>query len=306
MKKFLLFFSLVFVFVAGCSMDSPGSGSEEESASDTGGDEETVIGVSISTLNNPFFVTLRDSIEEMAEEKGYSVRIVDAQDDSSKQVNDIEDLVQQDVDYLIINPTDSAAVSGSVESANSADIPVITVDRSVDSGEVAAFIASDNIEGGEMGAQFIVDQVGEGAQVAELEGVPGASATRERGEGFNNIASESLDVVSNQTANFNRAEGLDVTQNILQANPDITAIFAHNDEMALGALEALSDQDVIVVGFDGTDDARASVEAGELDATVAQQPDLMGETAINTVEQLVNGEEVDSEIKVELELVTQE
>lgn len=260
--------------------------------------------MSISTLNNPFFVTLRDGIEEAAEERGYEVRVVDAQDDSSKQVNDIEDLVQQGVDYLIINPTDSSAVSGSVESANSSDIPVVTVDRSVDSGEVAAFIASDNIEGGEMAAQFIVDELGEGAVVAELEGVPGASATRERGEGFHNIADDALDIVTSQTANFNRSEGLDVTQNILQANSNVEAIFAHNDEMALGALEA-ADDNVLVVGFDCTDDARASVENGELSATIAQQPDLMGVTAVETVESLINGDEVEAEIKVELELVSQ-
>lgn len=112
--------------------------------------------------------------------------------------------------------------------------------------------------------------------------------------------------MSNQTANFNCSEGLDVIQNILQINPYIEAIFAHNDEMALGALEALSGEDIVVVGFDGNEDARASVEEGELDATVAQQPNLMGETAVNTVEQLVNGEEVEEEIKVELELITQE
>lgn len=286
-------------------MESPGSDSGEESSGESDGDGTVKIGVSISTLNNPFFVTLRDSIEELAEEKEYELEIVDAQDDSAKQVNDIEDLVQQDVDYLIVNPTDSSAVSGSVETANAEDIPVITIDRSVESGEVAAFIASDNVEGGELGAQYIVDELGEGAKVAELEGVPGASATRERGEGFQNVAEESLEVVTSQTANFNRSEGLDVTQNILQANSDIQAIFAHNDEMALGALEALSDENVIVIGFDGTDDARNSVENGGLEATVAQQPDLMGEEAINTVEQLENGETVEEEIKVELELVTQ-
>lgn len=286
-------------------MEAPGSDSGDESANESGGDDTVKIGVSISTLNNPFFVTLRDSIEELAGEKGYELEIVDAQDDSAKQVNDIEDLIQQNIDYLIVNPTDSSAVSGSVESANSEDIPVITIDRSVESGEVAAFIASDNVEGGELGAQYIVDELGEGAKVAELEGVPGASATRERGEGFHNVAEESLEVVTSQTANFNRSEGLDVTQNILQANPDIQAIFAHNDEMALGALEALSNEDVIVVGFDGTNDARNSVENGELDATVAQQPNLMGEEAINTVERLENGETVEEEVKVELELVTQ-
>ncbi|KKK33862.1 D-ribose transporter subunit RbsB [Salinicoccus sediminis] len=301
MKRLLLFLSLL-VFAAGCSLEPPqwaqGGGS-------SGDDGNVVIGLSVSTLNNPFFVTLKDGLEAAAEEKGYEVKVVDAQDDSAKQVNDIADLMQQGIDYLVVNPTDSAAISSSVESANASDIPVITLDRSVESGEVATFIASDNVAGGEMGAQFIVDELGEGAKVAELEGVPGASATRERGEGFTNVAEESLDVVTSQTANFNRSEGLNVTQNILQANPDIEAIFAHNDEMALGALESAPD-DVLVVGFDGSEDAINSVENGGLDATVAQQPDLMGETAVDTVEQLQNGESVEEEIKVELMLETQE
>ncbi|MFB9861576.1 D-ribose ABC transporter substrate-binding protein [Salinicoccus siamensis] len=300
MKRILVLLSL-FVFTAGCSLEPP-AWSQSGGAGD---DDNVVIGVSISTLNNPFFVTLKDGIEATAEEKGYEVKVVDAQDDSAKQVNDIADLMQQGIDYLVVNPTDSAAISSSVESANGSDIPVITLDRSVESGEVAAFIASDNVAGGEMGAAFIVDQLGEGSKVAELEGVPGASATRERGKGFTNVAKESLDVVTSQTANFNRSEGLNVTQNILQANPDIEAIFSHNDEMALGAVEAAPD-DVLVVGFDGSEDALNSIENGALDATVAQQPDLMGETAINAVEKLENGEDVEDEIKVELMLETQE
>lgn len=301
MKRLLLFFSLL-VFVAGCSLEPP---EWSKSGGSSGEDDNIVIGVSVSTLNNPFFVTLKDGIEAAAEEKGYEVKVVDAQDDSAKQVNDIADLMQQGIDYLVVNPTDSAAVSSSVESANASDTPVITLDRSVESGEVASFIASDNVEGGELGAEFIVDELGEGAKVAELEGVPGASATRERGEGFTNVAEESLDVVTSQTANFNRSEGLNVTQNILQANGNIEAIFAHNDEMALGALEAAPD-DVLVVGFDGSVDAMTSVENGDLDATVAQQPDLMGETAVETVEKLKNGETVEEEIKVELTLEKQE
>jgi len=301
MKRVLLCLSLL-VFAAGCSLEPP---QWAQSGGSSGDDDDVVIGLSVSTLNNPFFVTLKDGLEAAAEEKGYEVIVVDAQDDSAKQVNDVADMMQQGIDYLVVNPTDSAAISSSVESANASDIPVITLDRSVESGEVASFIASDNVAGGEMGARFIVDELGEGAKVAELEGVPGASATRERGEGFTNVAEESLDVVTSQTANFNRSEGLNVTQNILQANPDIEAIFAHNDEMALGALESAPD-DVLVIGFDGSEDAINSVENGGLDATVAQQPDLMGETAVDTVEKLQNGESVDEEIKVELTLEAQE
>src|SRR5699024_3816054 len=137
-----------------------------------------------------------------------------SQDDAAKQANDIDDLIQQKVDYLIVNQTDSDAISGSIQIANDESIPVITLERDVAKREVASFIASDNIKGGEMGGELIVDELGEGAKVAELEGVPGASATRERGKGFHNIADKSLNVVSKQSAKFNRTEGLNVTQNM--------------------------------------------------------------------------------------------
>ncbi|MGM0896736.1 MAG: ribose ABC transporter substrate-binding protein RbsB [Bacillota bacterium] len=305
MKKMLLMFVLLAMMVlAACSMEAPGSDSEET----TGGEEASgdyTIGFSISTLNNPFFVTLSEGAEAKASELGATLSVVDAQDDASKQASDVEDLIQQGVDMILINPVDSEAVASAVASANNADIPVITVDRSAESGEVVSHIASDNVAGGEMAAEHLLSLVGDGAQVAELEGVPGSSAARERGEGFNNIAADSMDVVAKQTANFNRAEGLSVMENILQANPDVTGVFAHNDEMALGALEAIeaSGKDVTVVGFDATDDAVAAVEEGRLAGTIAQKPEMIGEMAVETAIQHLDGEEVEASIPVELELI---
>ena len=162
---------------------------------------------------------------------------VDAQNDAAKQTNDVEDLIQKGVDVVVINPTDSDAVA-SVSAANAANVPVIT-DRVANSGKVVSHIASNNIEGGQMASDYIRELVGEGANVAELEGIPGSSAARERGKGFHNVADKSLKVVAKQAADFDRAKGLSVMENILQANSDIKAVFAHNDEMALGALEAL-------------------------------------------------------------------
>ncbi|MGB6777914.1 MAG: ribose ABC transporter substrate-binding protein RbsB [Planococcus citreus] len=307
MKKMLLMFVLLAMMIlAACSMEAPGSDSEET----TGGEEASgdyTIGFSISTLNNPFFVTLSEGAEAKASELGATLSVVDAQDDASKQASDVEDLIQQGVDMILINPVDSEAVASAVASANNADIPVITVDRSAENGEVVSHIASDNVAGGEMAAEHLLSLVGEGAKVAELEGVPGSSAARERGEGFNNIAADSLDVVAKQTANFNRAEGLSVMENILQANPDVTGVFAHNDEMALGALEAIeaSGKDVTVVGFDATNDAVAAVEEGRLAGTIAQKPEMIGEMAVETAIQHLDGEEVEASIPVELELIEQ-
>lgn len=202
----------------------------------------------------------------------------------TKQASDVEDLIQQGVDLILINPTDSEAVVATVEAANAADIPVITVDRSSEGGDVVAHIASDNIAGGELAGEYLLGLVGEGAQVVELEGIAGSSAARDRGEGFNNIANGKLEVVAKQTANFNRAEGLTVMENILQGNPDVKAVFAHNDEMALGALEAIeaAGKDILVVGFDATGDAVKSVEDGKLAGTIAQKPDLIGQKAVRS------------------------
>lgn len=266
------------------------------------------IGVSISTLNNPFFVTLKNGILKEAKKKGMDVIVVDAQNDSTKQVNNIEDLIQQGVDVLLINPTDSAAISTAVKSANKMGIPVITIDRSADEGNVATFVASDNIKGGKMAANYIIDQVGEKAKVVELEGQPGASATRERGAGFHSIADKKLDIVARQAADFDRSKGLNVMENILQSQKNIQAVFAHNDEMALGAIEAIksSGRDIVVIGFDGNDDAIKAIKKGKLSATVAQQPELIGQKSIQAAIDVLQGKKVEKKIAVPLKLVTKE
>lgn len=270
--------------------------------------EDITIGLSVSTLNNPFFVALKDGVIAAAEENGMKTIVVDAQDDSATQVSGIEDLIQQGADILLINPTDSAAISTAVEYANSVDIPVITLDRSSNSGEVVTLVASDNKAGGQMAAEYIIELLGENAVVAELEGTPGASATRERGAGFHSIADEKLQIVSKQTADFDRTQGLNVMENIIQGNGNIQAVFAHNDEMALGALEAINsaNKDLIAIGFDGTDDALTSIRNGQLTATVAQQPVLMGEMAVQAAIDHIQGKKVEEVIAAPLKLVTKE
>ncbi|WP_340372536.1 ribose ABC transporter substrate-binding protein RbsB [Peribacillus sp. FSL E2-0218] len=304
MKKIVSIIMILSLMVlAACSMDSGLKDDKKEKKDSVKG---LKIGVSISTLNNPFFVSLKDGVEKEAKEKGMKVTVVDAQDDTAKQISGIEDLILQKVDVLLVNPTDSAAISSAVQSANEAGIPVITIDRSSDEGDIKTFIASDNVAGGEMAAEYLVKELGEKAKVVELEGVSGASATRERGKGFHNLADKQLDVVTSQTAEFDRTKGLNVMENILQGNKDIQAVFAHNDEMALGAIEAIkaAGKDIIVVGFDGNDDALKAVENGELQATIAQQPALIGEEAVNAAEKILKGDKVDETISVPLKLVT--
>ncbi|WP_440970466.1 ribose ABC transporter substrate-binding protein RbsB [Peribacillus frigoritolerans] len=306
MKKIVsIIMVLSLMVLAACSMDSGLTDDKKEKKDSM---KDVKVGVSISTLNNPFFVSLKDGIEKKAKEKGMKVTVVDAQDDTAKQISGIEDLILQKVDVLLVNPTDSAAISSAVKDANDAGIPVITIDRSSDEGDIQTFIASDNVAGGEMAAEYLVKELGEKAKVVELEGVSGASATRERGKGFHNIADKQLEVLTSQTAEFDRTKGLNVMENILQGNKDIQAVFAHNDEMALGAIEAIkaTGKDIIVVGFDGNDDALKAVENGELKATIAQQPALIGEEAVNAAEKILKGDKVDDTISVPLKLVTKE
>ncbi|MEK4406417.1 ribose ABC transporter substrate-binding protein RbsB [Sporosarcina sp. FSL K6-6792] len=303
MKKVKLALIMAIMLVlAACSTEAPGAKKDEETK---GGEGSYKIGFSISTLNNPFFVTLSEGAKEQAKEMDATLTVIDAQDDAAKQASDVEDLIQQGVDLILINPTDSSAVVAAVESANNAGIPVITVDRSSEGGDVVSHIASDNKAGGELAGQFLAELVGDGAKVVELEGIAGSSAARDRGMGFNEIVKGKLDIVAKQTANFNRAEGLTVMENIMQANPDIKGVFAHNDEMALGALEAIeaAGKDVKVVGFDATDDAVKSVEAGKLAGTVAQKPDLIGKKAVEAAVLSLKGETVEASIPVELELI---
>jgi ribose transport system substrate-binding protein len=305
MKKLLPFLlSLSLLVLGACSLQPP----EWAKPSQETDIEDIKIGLSVSTLNNPFFVSMKDGVEAEAKEKGMDIVVVDAQNDAAKQISDVEDLIQQGVDVLLINPTDSAAISTAVQSANSLGIPVVTLDRSAEKGDVATLVSSDNEKGGEMAGEFLVEQLGEGAKIAELEGVPGASATRERGKGFHNIADEKLDVVAKQTANFDRTEGLNTMENLLQGNPDIEAVFAHNDEMALGALQAIqsSGKDILVVGFDGNEDAINSIPDGKLSATVAQQPEEIGSLAVQAGVDVLKGNEVDETIPVPLKLVTEE
>ncbi|MGQ3381446.1 ribose ABC transporter substrate-binding protein RbsB [Priestia filamentosa] len=294
--------SFSLLILAACSLEPP----EWAKPKKKGNLEDIKIGLSVSTLNNPFFVSLKNGVVKEAKKQGMDVVIVDAQNDSAKQVNDVEDLLQQGVDVLLINPTDSAAISTAVQSANNIGIPVVTLDRSADKGKVETLVASDNVKGGEMAADYIVEKLGEGAKVAELEGTPGASATRERGKGFHNIADQKLDVAAKQSADFDRTKGLNVMENLLQGNSDIKAVFAHNDEMALGAIQAInsSGRDVLVVGFDGNEDAVNAVKEGKLAATVAQQPELIGELAVKAASDVLKGKKVEKNIAAPLKLMT--
>lgn len=283
-----------------------------QAAAPTAVPTEKSLGLVLSTLNNPFFVTLRDGAQKAADAAGTKLIIVDAQDDSAKMTAGIEDLITKKVSAILINPTDSDAVVPAIQKANDSGIPVFTVDRGSNGGTVVSHIASDNVAGGSMAAEFLCNAIGGQGNVVELQGVAGTSAARDRGQGFNDYMSAScqgVTIVAQQTANFNRDEGLTVFENILQAQPDIAGVFAHNDEMILGAIqaaEAANRTGIVFVGFDAIDDAIQAVKDGKLAATVAQQPAEMGRLAVETALKSLNGETVEASIPVPLSLVTQE
>lgn len=304
MMKKLFLVALSTLLLAGCGAASIEGGNTESLPMEEKQASELVVGVSVSTLNNPFFVSMKDGIDQLAKENDTTVKFVDAQDDSAKQSNDIDDLIQQKVDILLINPVDSSAIVPAVEAANKANIPVIAIDRSSEAGTLLTTVASNNQEGGRMAAEYILEKIGEQGRVVVLEGVPGASATRERGKGFDDFAKEYLMVLDQQTANFNRAEGLTVMENMLQANKDIQAVFAQNDEMALGAIEALGNNaEMIVVGFDGTEDGIKSIQEGRMSATIAQKPEEMGKLALQAALDYFEGKTISSQIDSPLELI---
>ncbi|MDU7069285.1 MAG: ribose ABC transporter substrate-binding protein RbsB [Clostridium perfringens] len=276
-----------------------------------GRDNKPKIGMVLSTLNNPFFVNMKDGAEKEAEKLGYDLVVLDSQNDPAKERANVEDLVQLGVIALLINPTDSDAVVKTVEVANKSNIPVITLDRQANGGKITSHIASDNIKGGEMAAEYVLDKFKdekEPINVVEIQGIPGASATRDRGEGFHNIMdkNDKFNFISIQAADFDRQKGLQVMENIIQANPNIQVVFAHNDEMALGAVKAIkaSGINALVIGFDGNDDAKDSIDANEMTATIAQQPDLIGALGVELANKIYKGERIKDKIAADLKVYT--
>ena len=169
-------------------------------------------------------------------------------------------------------------------------------------------IASDNVAGGKMAGDFIAQKLGDNAKVIQLEGIAGTSAARERGEGFKQaIEAHKFDVLASQPADFDRTKGLNVMENLLASKGSVQAVFAQNDEMALGALRAISaaNKKVVVVGFDGTDDGVKAVKSGKMAATIAQQPELIGSLGVENADKVIKGQAVEAKIPVPLKVVTE-
>ena len=267
------------------------------------------IALVISTLDNPFFVTLKEGAEKQAKALDYDLVVLDSQNDPAKELANVEDISVRGVKVLLINPTDSDAVGNAIAVANQKKLPVITLDRAANKGQVVAHIASDNTAGGEMAGNYIAEKLGKGAKIIQLEGIAGTSAARERGAGFAKAAqAHDFKILASQPADFDRSKGLNVMENLLTAQPEVQGVFAQNDEMALGALRAIQaagKKDLVLVGFDGTDDGVKAVKGGKMAATIAQQPEKIGEIGVQTADKVLKGEKVEASIPVELKLINQ-
>ena len=272
----------------------------------------------VKTLNNQFFIDMEAGAKAAADSLGVEliVQAPDREIDVERQMQIVENLIQRNVNVLMLVPNGSKEIVPAVVKANAAKIPVITVDTRVDAatltadgGRVATFIGSDNEDGGRMAGAFLIERLHGTAKVAVLEGVPGHETADARLRGFRKAlaGAAGMQIVASQPANMERDQAFNVTQNILQAHPDITALFACNDVMALGALEAIQAAGkanaISVVGFDAQDDARKAITEKRMAATIAQNPREMGRMAVITAMKLIKGETVPAEQPVAISLV---
>jgi ribose transport system permease protein len=301
--------AVTYVVAAVVAVAVAGATSLLHGGSDAGAKQK--IGLSLSTLNNPFFVQIRAGAQEEAKKLGVDLTVTDAQNDASQQANQLQNFTSEGLSSVVVNPVDSDAAGPSVRSANKADIPVVAVDRGVNKADTAALVASDNVEGGALGAKALAEKLGGKGTIVILQGQAGTSASRERGAGFAAGLKKypGIEVVAKQPADFDRTKGLDVMTNLLQAHPDIDGVFAENDEMALGAIKALGSKagkSVQVVGFDGTPDGLTAVQNGTLYASVAQQPKELGRIAVDNALRAAEGKRVEETVKVPVKVVTSE
>ncbi len=254
------------MLLAACAPSAPGG---EGAAPAPEGDTYT-IAFSIPGLNFPFFVHMEQQIRDEAEQIG-NIEIVtlDGQDNTTKQVADLEAVIAVGYDGLIVSPRTADALAPVIQQVIDAGIPVMTIDRSVQGvNGLLGHVGADNVIGGEAQGNAILELFPDGAQIIELLGTPGASPAIDRSAGLHNIIDpvESIEVVCQQTGQFARDQGLTVTENCLSSNPDAAAIVAANDDMALGAIEAVQARglDIPIIGFDALPEALQAIQDGTL------------------------------------------
>lgn len=326
MKKFLSkisVLSLVLVmalFAVACDSGSKEEPSPEETPDvveddneletdegDAGG-EKTIAFVP-KQLGNPFFVAIKDAMEEEAGKEGYifKTNAPDASTEVDKQINIAEAFIEEGVDALVLGPTDATALVDVINSAAAKDIAVFLVDSGADESDYVSYIGTDNYEGGILAAEWMGENVK--GQVAIIDGFAGNEATTQRYKGFMDAIEEypDIEVVTSDYGNGDLSMGMSVAENFLVAYPDLAGIFAVDDMMAIGAgqaVEAAGKKDSVkILGFDGQPDAAEKILEGTLDATIAQKPATMGRITVEFITAFLNGEKVDSFISTGCDIV---
>jgi len=309
-KLFLILLGILSITLISC----------QRGGDQTGGGAPRIAFV-MKTANNPFFIEMQKGAEEAAKKLGVNliVQAAEREVDVEKQMQIVENLIQTKVAALCVTPSGSREIVPAIDKANRAGIPVLIVDTRVDAkalseskGKIATFIGSDNYEGGKLAGEFIAKRLGGKGKVAVLEGIPGHETGDSRLRGFREAikATPGIEIVASQTANWERDQGFNVFQNILQSHPEVQAVFACSDLMALGAVEAIAAAkkagQITVVGFDASDEAREAVGRGTMDATVAQSPSEMGALAVENAYRLIKGEQIKDEMVVPIKLITKE
>ena len=272
------------------------------------------IAVIISTLNNPWFVVLGETARARAVELGYDATIFDSQNDTAKEAANFENVIAGGYKAILFNPTDANGSIANVLKAKAAGIPVFCIDREINSTNAAtAQMLSDSYSGCVKLGQYFVKTVGKEGEYAELLGIVGDNNTWNRSKGFHSVVDRfpGLKMVAQQSAEFDRAKGFEVMESILQAHPDIKAVFCGNDAMALGAYQALvtankADQ-VKVFGFDGADDAVKLIAEGKMAATGMQFPKTMARQSAEFADEYIKGKrDFPQKVPVPVELVTKD
>ncbi|MCR6480255.1 ABC transporter substrate-binding protein [Variovorax sp. ZS18.2.2] len=268
------------------------------------------IGMTFQELNNPYFVTMKQALEEAAATIGATVVTTDARHDVAKQIGDVEDMIQKKVDILLLNPTDSTGVQSAVRSAKKAGLIVVAVDANAQ-GPVDSFVGSKNTDAGRLACEYLAKSIGEKGDVAILDGIP-VVPILERVKGCREALAKypGIKVVSTQNGKQERATALTVTENILQANKDLKGIFSVNDGGSMGALAAIdaSGKDVKLTSVDGAPEAIKAMQkpGSRFIATTAQYPRDQIRLAIGIALAKKWGANVPAAVPVDVKLIDAE
>lgn len=272
------------------------------------------IAVVISTLNNPWFVVLGESAAKRARELGYEATIFDSQNNTSKEAEHFENLIAAGYSAVLFNPTDSEGSVSNVKRTKQAGVPVFCMDREVNSLDVATSqIISDSFSGCVELGEYFVRQLNKKGKYVELLGLVGDNNTWNRSKGFHSVVDHfpELEMLAQQSADFDRSMAMDKFESVMQSNPDINAVFCGNDAMAMGAYQALvaagKEKDVMVFGFDGADDVMNAIADKKIMATVMQSPKKMARTAAELADEYIKGKrDFSKKTPLAVSVVTQE